>query len=69
MPKNQSNAHRDSDGKNAQAQRRRNRAAQEQAGQVEQQAAAAEQATEAEVELFMNGFTACLEAKDYVAKY
>jgi hypothetical protein len=51
------------------AQRRRNRAAHAQAAEVEQQAEAAEQATEAEVELFMNGFTACLEAKDYVAKY
>ena len=51
------------------AQRRRNRAAQSQAAEVEQQAAATEQATEAEVDKFMNGFTACLEAKDYVAKY
>ena len=51
------------------AQRRRNRAAQHQAAQVEEQAAATEQATEAEIEQFMNGFTACLEAKDYVAKY
>ena len=51
------------------AQRRRNRSAQQQAAQVEEQAETAEQATEAEVELFMNGFTACLEAKDYVAKY
>ena len=51
------------------AQRRRNRSAQHQAAEVEQQAAAIEQATAAEVEKFMNGFTACLEAKDYVAKY
>ena len=49
--------------------RRRNRAAQQQAAAVEQQAAATQQATEAEIEKFMNGFTACLEAKDYVAKY
>ncbi|MGI9200152.1 MAG: bacteriocin class II family protein, partial [Woeseiaceae bacterium] len=51
------------------AQRRRNRAAHQQAAAVEEQAAASEQATEQEVEKFMNGFTACLEAKDYVAKY
>ena len=51
------------------AQRRRNRGAQQQAAAVEQEAAVTEQATEAEVEKFMNGFTACLEAKDYVAKY
>lgn len=51
------------------AQRRRNRAAQQQAAAVEEQAEATEQATEAEIEKFMNGFTACLEAKDYVAKY
>lgn len=51
------------------ANRRRNRAAHQQAAQVEEQAAATEQATEAEIEKFMNGFTACLEAKDYVAKY
>ena len=51
------------------AQRLRNRAAQQQAAAVEEQAAETEQATEAEIEKFMNGFTACLEAKDYVAKY
>ena len=51
------------------ANRRRNRAAHEQAAQVEEQAEVTEQATDAEIELFMNGFTACLEAKDYVAKY
>ena len=49
--------------------RRRNRSAQQQAAQVEQQAAGAQQATEAQIETFMNGFTACLEAKDYVAKF
>jgi hypothetical protein len=51
------------------ANRRRNKQAQQQAAQVEQQAASSQQATEAQVEQFMNGFTACLEAKDYVAKY
>jgi hypothetical protein len=51
------------------ANRRRNKKAQQQAAQVEQQAAGNAQATEAQVEKFMNGFTACLEAKDYVAKY
>ena len=49
--------------------RRRNRRAQQQAAEVEQHAATTQQATEAEIEKFMNGFTACLEAKDYVAKY
>ena len=49
--------------------RRRNRRAQQQAAEVEQYAATTQQATEAEIEKFMNGFTACLEAKDYVAKY
>jgi hypothetical protein len=49
--------------------RRRNKKAQQQAAAVEQQAATTQQATGAEVEKFMNGFTACLEAKDYVAKY
>ncbi|MGI9220522.1 MAG: hypothetical protein ACR2QS_05745 [Woeseiaceae bacterium] len=51
------------------ANRRRNRAAAQQQAAVEEQAKANEQATEQEVEKFMNGFTACLEAKDYVAKY
>ena len=49
--------------------RRRNKRAQQQAAEVEQYAASTEQATDAEIEKFMNGFTACLEAKDYVAKY
>ena len=49
--------------------RRRNSKAQQQADQVEQQAAGSQQATEAQIETFMNGFTACLEAKDYVAKF
>jgi hypothetical protein len=49
--------------------RRRNRSAQQQAAQVEQQAEGAKQATEEQIDHFMNGFTACLEAKDYVAKY
>lgn len=51
------------------AKRRRNRAASEQQAAVEEQAKANEQATEQEIDKFMNGFTACLEAKDYVAKY
>ena len=51
------------------ANRRRNKKAQEQAAQVEQQAASGQQATAAQIDQFMNGFTACLEAKDYVAKY
>ena len=51
------------------ANRRRNKKAQQQAAQVEQQAASAEQATEEQIGKFMNGFTACLEAKDYVAKF
>ena len=51
------------------ANRRRNRMAQDQAEQVEKQAASTAQATEQQIERFMNGFTACLEAKDYVAKY
>jgi len=51
------------------ANRRRNKKAQQQAAQVEQQAASATQATEEQVGKFMNGFTACLEAKDYIAKY
>ena len=51
------------------ANRRRNKRAQQQAAQVEQQAAANAQATEQQIEKFMNGFTACLEAKNYVAKY
>jgi hypothetical protein len=51
------------------ANRRHNRRAQQQAAEVEQQAATTQQATDAEIEKFMNGFTACLEAKDYVAKY
>ena len=49
--------------------RRRNKAAQQQAAQVEQQAAGATAATDEQIEKFMNGFTACLEAKDYVAKF
>ena len=51
------------------ANRRRNRAAQQQQAAVEQQAAADKQASQEEVDKFMNGFTACLEAKDYVAKF
>jgi len=51
------------------ANRRRNKRAQQQAAQVEQQAASGQQATAEQVEKFMNGFTACLEAKDYVAKF
>ena len=51
------------------ANRRRNKRAQQQAAQVEQQATSAQQATEEQIGKFMNGFTACLEAKDYVAKY
>ena len=51
------------------ANRRRNKQAQQQAAQVEQQAASGQQATADQIEQFMNGFTACLEAKDYVAKY
>ena len=51
------------------ANRRRNKRAQQQASQVEQQGAGAQQATEEQIGKFMNGFTACLEAKDYVAKY
>jgi hypothetical protein len=51
------------------ANRRRNKKAQQQAAQVEQQAASGQQATAAQIDQFMNGFTACLEAKDYVAKY
>lgn len=51
------------------ANRRRNKRAQQQAAQVEQQAASSQQATAAQIDQFMNGFTACLEAKDYVAKY
>lgn len=51
------------------ANRRRNKKAQQQAAQVEQQAASSQQATAAQIDQFMNGFTACLEAKDYVAKY
>ncbi len=49
--------------------RRRNRSAQQQAAQVEQQAAGATQATEEQIEHFKKAFSACLEAKDYVAKY
>ncbi len=51
------------------ANRRRNKKAQQQAAQVEQQAAAGQQATAEQVDKFMNGFTACLEAKDYIAKF
>ena len=51
------------------ANRRRNKKAQQQAEQVAAQSAQTQQATEEQVENFMNGFTACLEAKDYVAKY
>ena len=51
------------------ANRRRNKKAQQQAAQVEQQAVAGQQATAEQMDDFMNGFTACLEAKDYVAKF
>jgi hypothetical protein len=51
------------------ANRRRNKKAQQQEAQIEQQAASSQQATAAQIDKFMNGFTACLEAKDYVAKY
>ena len=51
------------------ANRRRNKKAQQQAAQVEQQAASSQQATAEQVDKFMNGFTACLEAKDYIAKF
>ena len=51
------------------ANRRRNKSAQQQATQVEQQAAVAEQATEEEIGKFKNAFGACLEAKNYVAKF
>jgi len=49
--------------------RRRNRSAQQQAAQVEQQAESTKQATDEQIAKFMNGFTACLEAKNYVAKF
>ena len=49
--------------------RRRNRKAQQYEEQAKQQAASAEQATTAQIDKFKNAFTACLEAKDYVAKY
>jgi hypothetical protein len=51
------------------ANRRRNKQAQQHAAEVEKQAASSAQATEQQVQEFMNGFTACLEAKNYVAKY
>ena len=51
------------------ANRRRNKRAQQQAAEVEQQADSALQATDEQMGQFMNGFTACLEAKDYVAKF
>jgi len=51
------------------ANRRRNKKAQQQAAQVQQQAASATAATDEQIGKFKNGFTACLEAKDYVAKF
>lgn len=51
------------------ANRRRNKKAQAQAEQAAQQAASNQQATEAQIEQFMKGFTACMEAKNYIAKY
>lgn len=51
------------------ANRRRNKQAAAQAQQVEQQAATTQQATASQIDHFMKGFTACMEAKDYIAKF
>lgn len=51
------------------ANRRRNKKAQQQEKAAKEQAASATQATQEQAARFKNSFTACLEAKDYVAKY
>ena len=52
------------------AARRRGKAAEAQAtDQIEQQAAAAQQATAEQIDNFKKAFSVCLEAKDYMVKY